>query len=397
MATLEDYTPKSSIRIGGSVGHGGDNAIADVIAVEIHLNIFILNGAVKGVSKPLFTVGQMTEPYKAAIRAFQRSVAGMSKPDGRIDPNGTTLKYLNGPITAKKGKVKPDPVVPSADVAAALDRIVKTARKYLLQGGHFLNGSMGDSPGRADGHPTRLAFTRPATFMDGSHPRRLGPAVNAAWVPSRLFGSLGCMGRPGKAGITNHKILPGDPRDLLIPDYMATVRRMKDKGIPSNRWPGFDIYRAHTAEFDRATTYNQLTALTGKYGIGKQFPRRINPDGAIHLGEACFGHRHYDCVGFVNWVLSKVLRPKWSFSLDWYRTPDSAKPFKIIELKDPSDIHALAQVGDIVVKPPGERHCGFVTKLSGELVVTNCRSMAEGLINSKLTAEWGFVARLRSV
>jgi hypothetical protein len=399
MGTLEQQTPKTPIRISGSVGAGGDNAPADVIAVEMHLNAFIAAGALKGVSQALFTIGAMNDAFIKAIKAFQRDVVGMSKPDGRVDPNGKTLKYLNGPISARGGKVKPGPLEPPRDVQAARERIADTARHYLREGGHFLMGAMGDTPGRADGHPGRVSFTNPATFMEESHPSKLGPAVNAAWASTGRFGLLGCMGRPTKLRVPNKgKLEEKDPRTRLLRPYMACIRRMKALGIPHVNWPGFDVYEAHSAAFDGARTIEDFTRLTGRHGTGKLFPRRIQPGGAIHLGESCVTHRHYDCIGFVNFVLSKVLRPMWAQSMEYYVTPSSQKPFEIMKLGDKEEVFKRAEVGDIVLKSlDEEKHSGICVPHGNGLVVTNCRSMDTGLINSKLEPEWSFLARLRRV
>ena len=403
MGKLEDETPKKPIRLSSSVGEGGDNLTADVIGVEMHLNIFIVAGALKGVSDALFTIGQMTPRFIEVIKIFQKQIVGLSRPDGKVDVNGRTIKFLNGPISARGGKVTPGPVTPPANVMAARKKIADVAGKYLNEGGHFLMGSQGDMPGMANGHPLRPAITMPATFMDESHPKKLGPAVKAAWIPNTAFGALGCMGRPFRKGIPNNGIIaPSDPRLAQLTKYMESIRKMRDAGIPVTRWPGFDAYLGFAGGFDAATTFGQFDTLCTAAGVGTQFPRRINPDGAIHLGESCVGHRHYDCIGFVNFVLSKVLKSSmasgiWATSMKYFMA--TGPRFHVTEFDDSAkdDVLTLAEPGDIVLKSETEKHCGICREVGGKMVVTNCRSMATGLINSKLTGEWKFLARLKAV
>ena len=106
------------------------------------------------------------------------------------------------------------------------------------------------------------------------------------------------------------------------------------------------------------------------------------------------------CIGFVNFVLSKVLGSKWSFSMDWYRNTEAkGRPFKVTTVgpDGEGDIFALAEEGDLVFKAEGSDHCGICTLRGGDVFVTNCRSMTTGLIDSRLKDEWAFHSRLISV
>jgi hypothetical protein len=395
---LESESPTKSVQIAGSVGDGGSNLTADVIGVEMHLNIFIVAGAIPGRKDPLFTMGQMTPDFISVIRSFQKHVVGSSSPDGRVDPNGVTIKYLNGPISARGGKVSPGKIAPPADVATARKRIAETAQRYLKEGGHFLIGAHGDMPGAANGHPMRPDYTKPATLLEWGHPLGLGPTVLGAWTRTGRHGMLGCMGRAGRHGAAGTSLPPGDPLLPLLDTYMESIVAMRDVGIPLTRWPGFKTYLAHAIAFSGATSFAAFDALCPKEAKASEvYPRRINPRGLIHLGESCAGRRHYDCIGFVNFVLSKVLSAKWKFDMEFY-TRDSST-FKVTRFEDgsKSDVLSLAEEGDIVLKDVSESHCGICTTFSNRVVVTNCRSMSLGLINSELTAEWRFLARLRHV
>jgi hypothetical protein len=398
MANVDDDCPRKALHIGGSVGEGGDNNMADVIGVEIHLNLFIGTGALKG-AKMLFTLGVMTEEFKDVIRKFQKQVAGLSNPDGRVDPNGTTLKYLNGPLTARGGSYKPGPIAPPpADVADARRRIVEKARELLREGGHFLIGAMGDMPGSANGHANRLAYTKPITVIDEHHSTRLGPAVNAAWCSTGRHGTLGCMGRPGKVKIPLDAIPAGSAKGATIASYAEAIKRMRDAEVPIHRWPAFEVYETSKAKFDAAHSFADFDLiLITTTATGRQFPRRVLPGGPFHLGESCTGRRHYDCIGFVNYVLSKVVSPLFQLPIEFFATPQPKSRFDITVFKDKSDVFALAEPGDLVFKEPSEAHCGIVTTFGEDRVVTNCRSISVGLINSTLTAEWNSLAKLKYV
>ncbi len=47
---------------------------------------------------PLPVDGAVSPQMIQAIRSFQQKVVGMKMPDGRVDPNGTTLRKLNDPV-----------------------------------------------------------------------------------------------------------------------------------------------------------------------------------------------------------------------------------------------------------------------------------------------------------
>lgn len=84
---LWDVRPNARPRtLSGSVGEGGRNLSADVLAVQDRLAHFGVDpGAVDGADGP---------QTRAAIRAFQGRFMGA--PDGRVDPNGRTWRELLG-------------------------------------------------------------------------------------------------------------------------------------------------------------------------------------------------------------------------------------------------------------------------------------------------------------
>ncbi len=77
--------------ISASVGRGGINRAADVKTVQVLLN---LNLAKLIASVPLAVDGRMGKKTTDAIEAFQARVLSMTGPDGKVEPEGATLKAL---------------------------------------------------------------------------------------------------------------------------------------------------------------------------------------------------------------------------------------------------------------------------------------------------------------
>ncbi len=83
----------------GSVGSRGRNRRADVVVVQRLLNRWLKNIGLDG---PLIEDGLAGRKTVLAIVEFQGRVVGMDEPDGRVDPDGTTLKLLkSGQLSLK--------------------------------------------------------------------------------------------------------------------------------------------------------------------------------------------------------------------------------------------------------------------------------------------------------
>jgi hypothetical protein len=79
--------------ISGSVGRNGDNNYDDVMTVQTLIN--------KNLPVPLAPLEEdgLVGPHTIfAIEEFQRRRLRMNPPDGRVDPNGRTLRALNGDV-----------------------------------------------------------------------------------------------------------------------------------------------------------------------------------------------------------------------------------------------------------------------------------------------------------
>ncbi len=85
----------SSIGVMKSVGRGGVNERVDVGAVQQRLN------ALMGPSRQrLKHDGKVGSKTIGAIIDFQKSVVGLRRPDGRVDPAGKTVRAMNDPNAA---------------------------------------------------------------------------------------------------------------------------------------------------------------------------------------------------------------------------------------------------------------------------------------------------------
>ncbi|HEX2887498.1 hypothetical protein [Vineibacter terrae] len=114
--------------IAHSVGKWGKNHHADVMLVQTLLNLhiggdvrlhkwlkpFSFNGRINGSSD--------ADPTVTAIIIIQREILGITKPDGRVDPGGRTLKYLEG-TSGAWGAGRPTPTA-SAPVIDPAQQIV---------------------------------------------------------------------------------------------------------------------------------------------------------------------------------------------------------------------------------------------------------------------------------
>ena len=80
----------SSIGIRASVGRGGRNESTDVSAVQKRLNDLMNSPRIK-----LTVDGRSGPKTEAMIADFQKVVLGTAQPDGKVDPNGATIRALN--------------------------------------------------------------------------------------------------------------------------------------------------------------------------------------------------------------------------------------------------------------------------------------------------------------
>jgi hypothetical protein len=82
-------------KILNSVGRGGVNRMDDVKMVQT-----LINDNLPIPLRPLVVNGKADGDTIFAIEEFQRRKFGLDRPDGRVDPNGRTLKALLGELVA---------------------------------------------------------------------------------------------------------------------------------------------------------------------------------------------------------------------------------------------------------------------------------------------------------
>ena len=151
--------------------------------------------------------------------------------------------------------------------------IVATAAHEAALGAHYINGADGGIPGmNAAGEAGGgLSASRKIVLLENHTWEDL--AVHAA-----MYGNSVCRGRYEAVG--GKKFLVNMPDyDALKFAYMEELKML-------------------------ALGHGKAFAGTGLY------PRRgrsMNGD-TIYLGEDCRGKRHFDCISFVNWVLTSVLK-----------------------------------------------------------------------------------------
>src|SRR5262245_42455316 len=83
------------ITISQSVGLSGKNKPVDVMLIQHLLN---LNHTQAGLQRALRVTGDADKDTTDAIMSFQATSMGTKKPDGRIDPGGSTLTKLAEPV-----------------------------------------------------------------------------------------------------------------------------------------------------------------------------------------------------------------------------------------------------------------------------------------------------------
>jgi hypothetical protein len=82
---------QSDIRISASVGRDGNNDRNDVLTVQK-----LINDHLPKALSPLEIDGECGTLTIEAIEDIQRQFLRMTRPDGRVDPDGETFRFLTG-------------------------------------------------------------------------------------------------------------------------------------------------------------------------------------------------------------------------------------------------------------------------------------------------------------
>lgn len=206
--------------------------------------------------------------------------------------------------------------------------VVSTAAQQAMFGAHYINGSDGgitgmNAAGEAGGG---LSASRKIFLLEDYSWDKL--AVHAA-----IYGGRVCRGRYDAVG--GKKFMPGTPE----------LTKLKDEYVPG-----------------LAST---MPALVKPFPGTMLYPRRgrSKSGDTIYLGEDCRNKRHFDCISFVNWVLTTVVG-----RLIWYEEKDYFSGKKMnAQIFDSS--HTSFKNGDIGVRidAGGHEHIGFLNT-SGQMI-----------------------------
>ena len=112
----------SGTTISGSVGRGGANRSSDVMTVQS-----LMNRHLAVPFGPLTVDGRCDDGTVAAIEEIQRQFLNVDAPDGRVDPDGKTLRFLvDGTVGSEPHSgpgVFPNPVIDAAQASHRAWRI----------------------------------------------------------------------------------------------------------------------------------------------------------------------------------------------------------------------------------------------------------------------------------
>lgn len=198
--------------------------------------------------------------------------------------------------------------------------IVRVARMYL--GAHYLWGAAGARPGRTDGawyRPGSVTFATPSLEIKDC-------AVFAAQCT--VDGTYVCAGR-------YMNIKGGRAADDVDWDLHHYLDGMKN--LPPSAWSPYYTYYT---------------------------PRRVKGSGVTHKivwGEDCRGKRHFDCISFINMVLSDATHSPWHNSISQLRARVGASPKESAKLGgslERIDKAAPNVDGDLLFR--GDDHIAFL-------------------------------------
>ncbi len=206
------------------------------------------------------------------------------------------------------------------------------ARKYI--GSHYLWGGGCSTPDGNDGvwyRPSAVSLVPLSTFLS---------RVMVGAAQCDVDGHYVCAGRYQK--IAGGRL--ANPGDWDLGNYLAEI----DKSRPNI--PPF------------------AGSFTPRVMMGKNLD---DHDGLLVWGEDCRGKRHFDCISFVNWVLSWTTSTFWQASIGLYA--HDASGTRDVPLSSP------VVAGDILIR--GKEHIGFLCE-NGKVI------QAEGHATGVHEDEW---------
>jgi hypothetical protein len=243
--------------------------------------------------------------------------------------------------------------------------IILTALAEQQKGGHYLKGADGAIPGDSGS----------GLFRELPVHENLDIADLGVHATKNSWGT--CRGRYKKVG--GKRFAKGEPdRDVLLPEYL---KELEDGILPSFFWKSFNG--------------------TGLY------PRRDS--GYLYLGEDCRGKRHFDCEGYIAWVLVKALnkdKGTWRKGVGWYQSGGDGRltVYKAVGNKyvNSATGETITQSeirdGDILInkpKPGGGEHIAFALQKGNGVLEASGKD--RGVLFSSYHPEWTELARIKSL
>ena len=379
--------------IDAQVGRGKQNDLSDVLIVRLLLNKFLILGLIqdeKGDTVwPISPFGSFDADLDRAIRAFQRDVCGF-KPDGVISPGKTTIKKLNGPVSAATtpkpaggGSSSKSGSIADSDRKKLADFAVELAK----QGCHYVTGGYGATPDRSDGHPKRTsnaALVKPS-FSSSD------PAILAA----KISGKRICKGRYKNGAVNGSH----NPNKAQLGRYLDWIKDLDSAGVAPKAWMGFKTFERFEDDPKGSARIGAMGSLSSRAQayIEWHATRKVMPDvyprkvgSQIILGEDCSKRRHFDCIGFVNYCISEVWKSGWMFGYDQYK--DKPKICNASEVKLGSGL----KNGDLVLRDPkgsNPFHIGLVCNNGSSVVNAKGSSVGMG-IDKFSSANWDYARRI---
>ena len=251
--------------------------------------------------------------------------------------------------------------------------IITHAMKEVDAGSHYIKGSSGSIPGE-----NNSGLFRDAELLENLNIKSTNFGVFAA---KNIFGN--CPGR-WKKMMGGWKFALGQyERDILLPAYLEELKTISD----SWDWHSFND--------------------SGCY------PRRSG--NSIYLGEDCWGKRHFDCEGFIAWVLIKALgkdKGTWRQGVDWYQSVNNDL-LKVYQYAGGGDYKSVKHGtitqndildGDILIRKP--TYINKKNEPAGEHIAFACirgtgvleaSGQDWGVIRSTYTTNWTQLARIKSL
>jgi cell wall-associated NlpC family hydrolase len=210
--------------------------------------------------------------------------------------------------------------------------IVDFARSLI--GSHYLWGSGGDAPGANNG----VWYRQTSVSLAPSSLDPASPCVFAAQCDQA--GHYVCAGR--------FKTIRGgryaNSTDWDLQNYLSGLA-----GQSEDSWQPY------------------YTSFTPRVVRG----RNVSNDGKIVWGEDCRSARHFDCISFVNFVLSQMTKPSWHYSIAQYDANSSGVTTSI-------DLNDAAVPGDILI-----RNTEHIALLCEDSTVIQAQDHATGVHNNE--------------